>query len=77
MHFNVESAPAPLEPISVISTIGGLIGAGAGAGNLYIKLASSGCWPKTINSQEVLGEFHQIKNKQSGAELCQAQQILG
>ena len=55
--FNVESAP--LEPISVISTIGGLIGAGASAGNLYIKLASSGCWPKTINSQEVLGEFHQ------------------
>ena len=57
--FNVESAPAPLEPISVISAIGGLIGAGAGAGNLYIKLASSGCWPKTINSQQVLGEFHQ------------------
>merc|ERR1712243_418529 len=54
--FNVESAP--LEPITV-SVVGALIGlasTGAGVGNLYINLASSGCWPKTIGSQQVLAE---------------------
>ena len=57
--FNVESAP--LEPItvSVVSALIGLAGTGAGVGNLYVNLASSGCWPKTIGSQQVLGEFHQ------------------
>ena len=51
----------PLEPItvSVVSALIGLAGTGAGVGNLYVNLASSGCWPKTIHSQQVLGEFHQ------------------
>ena len=57
--YNVESAP--LEPItvSVVGTLIGLAGTGAGVGNLYINLADSGCWPKTIHSQQVLGKFHQ------------------
>ena len=56
---NVESAP--LEPItvSVVSALIGLAGTGTGVANLYVNLASSGCWPKTIHSQQVLGEFHQ------------------
>ena len=60
--FNVESAP--LEPItvSVVSALIGLAGTGVGVRNLYVNLASSGCWPKTIHSQEVLGEFHQKIN---------------
>ena len=57
--FNVESAP--LEPItvSVVSALIGLAGTGTGVANLYVNLASSGCWPKTIHSQQVLGKFHQ------------------
>merc|ERR1712013_246911 len=54
--FNVESAP--LEPItvSVVSALIGLAGTGVGVRNLYVNLASSGCWPKTIHSQQVLAE---------------------
>ena len=60
--FNVESAP--LEPWLTIGpivpplAIDDLIGAGAGVGSLKINQASSGCWPKTIHEQQVLGEFH-------------------
>ena len=56
--LNVESLP--LEPItvSVVGAVIGLVGTGAGVGNLYINIASSGCWPKNINENNV-GEFDQ------------------
>ena len=41
--FNVECVP-----VDTVGVVDALLG-----------LAGKGCWPRTINSQQVLGEFHQ------------------